>query len=272
MTNKYVIYKGSGGLIHMLGGLSYCVDWCNKNNHYLIIDVKNHTAYNRYFRDYFYLKFKNYTEDYKIIPDNLHFKNIPVENIEHIPIKYKRINNRTCYILGNNINIMKNLNDYDYKDTIKMYCGPGGHQHNLIIKYIRVNKNIYNMLKILYNSIHNCDIGIHFRNTDRKNNINEFISRIKKYNKKTIYLATDDYNALRNFKDRLLDYNIITLTTPYNAYGKNIHYNNDNKDELIMNILIDMYILLKLDIFIHSSNSQISKLILHMRKSNSIKI
>ncbi len=269
MINKYVIYKGSGGLIHMLGGLSYCADWCNRNNHYLIIDVKNHDAYKKYLKDYFYLEFKNYTEDYNVIPNDLHFKNISIDIIEKTNVVYKRNNNRTEYILGKDINIMIDLDTYDYNDKVKIYCGTGGSQYNLITKYVRVNLDICKILeKKDMSKINYCDIGVHFRNTDRKNDINEFVNRIKKYNKKTFYLATDDYYALEKFKNILPNYNIITLTTPYNANGKNIHYNNDNKDELIMNILIDMYILLKLDIFIHSSNSLVSKLILYMKKTN----
>ena len=36
--NKYIIYQGSGGLVHMLGGLVYCCDYIKKklfiNNRY----------------------------------------------------------------------------------------------------------------------------------------------------------------------------------------------------------------------------------------------
>ncbi len=28
--NKYIIYQGSGGLVHMLGGLVYCCEYINK--------------------------------------------------------------------------------------------------------------------------------------------------------------------------------------------------------------------------------------------------
>ena len=46
-------------------------------------------------------------------------------------------------------------------------------------------------------------VGIHFRNTDRSNDINKFINSVKIYKNKIIYLATDDYTALEQFKKKL---------------------------------------------------------------------
>ena len=37
--NKYIIYQGSGGLIHLLGGLVYCCEYVYKNRQYNLIII-----------------------------------------------------------------------------------------------------------------------------------------------------------------------------------------------------------------------------------------
>ena len=52
---NYVIYKGTEGLIHMLGGIVYCVHWCIENNHELLIDCKCNELFNLNFSEIFNL-------------------------------------------------------------------------------------------------------------------------------------------------------------------------------------------------------------------------
>ena len=51
--NYYVIYKGTGGLVHMLGGLVFSINYCIKYNNILVIDVISHTCYKHYLSDFF---------------------------------------------------------------------------------------------------------------------------------------------------------------------------------------------------------------------------
>ena len=69
--NKYIIYQGSGGLVHLLGGLVYCCNYVkNKNGYKLIIDIKNHQVFGNYFEN-IYINDDNikYSESYDIIED-----------------------------------------------------------------------------------------------------------------------------------------------------------------------------------------------------------
>jgi hypothetical protein len=111
-------------------------------------------------------------------------------------------------------------------------------------------------------------MGVHFRNTDIKNDINIIINTINKSSYKTIYLATDDYSAYELIKKECSNYNIIQFTKPINANGKAIHYADDNKYSLILNILIDIYYLYKADTFIPNLSSSVSRLINSMRENN----
>jgi|SaaInlV_165m_DNA_2_1040747.scaffolds.fasta_scaffold10445_4 hypothetical protein len=263
MSNKYVIYKGSGGLIHMLNGISYCADWCIKNNYILLIDVINHKAFQRKFSDYFYLNNISYIEDYNILPTNLPcFKNLSIDTIKNSQPIFKIINRCRSYWIKD-INVSQDLNNYT--DILKVYCGSGGNMNNLTTKYIRVNKTIKLSKYIRYKEEY---IGVHFRNTDRRNSIKLFIKEIQKYDIKKIYLATDDCHALKIFIKELPEYELSTYTTPIDANGKCIHFNHNDQDKLITNLLIDMYVLLKCNEFILSPNSLISKLLLYMRKTN----
>ena len=262
MSKKFVIYQGSGGLIHMLGGLVYTIDWCRIYKHHLIIDVKNHAFYKHKISDFFnIINFTDYSETYDIIPKNItHFSRIPLEYI---------MNNNAELTTGyylKNINVGKSLENDN--SVIKIYVGHGGNDRNNIVKYIRVKPDIIDIIK--QNRLSEKYIGVHFRNTDRVNNINEYINKINKYSKQTIYIATDDCTAFDRFTNSNKDNTLIQFTKPYNADGKPIHMNDPNKYELVMNILIDMYILVKAETFISSPSSLVSKLVEHMRNNTNI--
>jgi hypothetical protein len=261
--NKYIIYQGSGGLVHMLGGLVYCCDYINKQKNYLlIVDVKNHKAFLNSFNKYFVLKNIKYSEDYNDI--------IKVNNYHRINLDYFNNNNVEYNNDGythkyNNyyINIGISLEKINYNNNIKMYAGHGGNNHDNIIKYVKCNNDIKNKLKKY--KINEKYVGIHFRNTDRSNNINNFINKLKCYKNYKIYIATDDINSLNIFKKELKDYDILYYFEPYNANGKNIHFNDPDKDKIIMSILVDMYMLYNSNIFLDSPNSLVSKLVKKMR-------
>ncbi len=270
---KYCIYKGTGGLIHMLCGLIHCILWSIKNNHILIIDVKSHKCFNHKLSDFFELRNTDrlkYSEDYAIIEPNIKFNKLSMNTIRDYPnIEVDRgLNNNTHIYLLNNIKLRVSLDNYPKEQKVKMYAGPGCNSYPGIVKYIKVNNTIIEKIKSDYEDI-NDYIGVHFRNTDIKNNIDVIINEIKKYPKyRNVYLATDDYKAYDNFKKHLPNHNIYQYTKPINANGKPIHYNNDNKYILILNTLIDIYFLNKSDIFIPSMSSSISRLINYMREYN----
>ena len=56
-------------------------------------------------------------------------------------------------------------------------------------------------------------------------------------------------------KNELKDYNIFYYFEPYDVKGENIHFNDPDKDKVIMSILVDMYMLYHSDYFIDSPNS-----------------
>ena len=59
-------------------------------------------------------------------------------------------------------------------------------------------------------------------------------------------------------------------TKPIDSNGKGIHKFNSNKYEIIMNILIDMYMLIDINciVFIPSEESFVSQFIQFMKKNN----
>lgn len=266
----FVIYQGSGGVIHLLGGLVYCIEWCQKNNHHLIIDIKNHISFKNNFDDFFYIKqFTKYSYNYDIIPNNIkYFQGMPLERIKSINACRKK-DDKGRYLPGywiDNLSICCSLESYKRSDIIKMYVGHGGNMHFNIIRYIGVKPDIINICKEK-DQITSRFIGVHFRNTDRINDINTYINNIKKQKNKLIYLATDDSMAFDIFVLRLDTYEIIQYTKPFNGNGQPIHIVSNNMYEVILNLIIDMYMLLKCDIFIPSPASLVSKLITLMRNN-----
>ena len=266
MNNKYVIYKGTGGLIHMLCGLTYCIEWCILKSHFLIIDVKNHECFKHYLSDFFTIKnFNNYSENYNVINNSIKFANVNIKDIENC-INVERPDTNLYYISTptRDINIRVNLDNYNIKDVIKIYAGPGSCKPNKITKYISIKPEIYNI--IISKSTINNYMGVHFRNTDIVHDINQFINNIIKVdNIKSLYLATDDCTAYNIIKEKCPSHNIIQYTEPCNGNGKPIHYTETNKYNLVLNLLIDIYYLYKSDVFIQSPGSLVSAFVYDMR-------
>jgi hypothetical protein len=267
---KIVIYKASGGLIQMLYGLVYCIDYCINNNHVLLIDCINHEYFSYNLSDFFIINnFNDYSENYNIIPKELtHYKGIPIDFIS----KNNPIYNMIGGFWYNYVNVNVILENIDFDLPLKIYTGFGTKSNSMIAKYIRVKPNVINLCKYeiqFKKTIIEPYIGIHFRNTDRKHDINEYI--IPQYKDNIIYLATDDINSYKKLK--LFYTNIIQYTIPIDSMGEGIHKFNTNKYEVIMNILIDLYMLLDYNcvVFIPSTLSFVSQFIQYM-KTNKLTI
>lgn len=267
----YVVYKGSGGLIHMLCGLVYCISWCMQHGWHLVIDVSGHKCFLHNISDFFIInkKFKQHSENYDNVNINIKFKRLSLQKVidtRHIEIDRDLGNFTHFYRIGNH-DIRRSLDEYQQDEKLRVYAGPGGFSYVQILELLKVKPEITNMIKNL-KLIDGDYCGVHFRNTDRKNNIESFIKNIKNCSSIKIYLATDDAKAYAQLVHALPNHIIIQYKNPINAEGKPIHYMENDKYSLVISLLIDMYYLTHSKIFIESSDSLVSKLVLHMRKQH----
>jgi len=253
--SKYIIYKASGGLVHMLKGIHFCIQKATETNRKLIIDCANHSAFMMDFGRIFFIDDAslNYSDEY----DN----ECPVgDEIKNTPAKY--INGQ--YFIGElNISIV----DWDTENDVIIYGGAHG---NLKMKNIKVVQQIRDDLD-KENKITEKYIAGHFRNTDMKHDINEFINKIKEtINKtgiKTFYLATDDSTARDLIASELpAGITIIQNTVPPANIG-NLHYGSKDKYKQVYECLRDFYFILRADEFIPSRKSGMSRLAVEMRKN-----
>ena len=260
-TSKYLIYKATGGLAHMLGGLTIAISDANAHKRKLIIDCKNHPAFKSEFSKWFYIKgFNDYSEDYNLIPEDLTYNGIPVKQLEHLLPEYRH---GKYYI--KNINI-KNR-DHNFNDKVVVFASQSNNSDGILnIKVISSVKSEVQQLIPPQTPY----VSVHFRNTDIKNNIDKFVNNIKtlcgQKNIKHVYIATDDANAFDVFVKKLPTLNIVRSTIPQNCGGNNIHYHSDDKELLVKNCLIDIYMILKSNYFIPSINSGFSIWICKMIK------
>ena len=263
MNNKnYIIYKGTGGLFHNLGGLSKAIEIAKKENRILINDMFSHIRENYKFHlkfeDFFIINdntFEHYN-NYDMLPKNIMFKKLNLEQIIRIsPNKMK--GNSYFYNEHDLTNIKKN------NDRLIIFSG----YNSYITSGIISNNSVYNQLKN-EDKITEPYLSIHFRNTDMKHNIDKFISIAKtvinKTSIKTIYLASDDNLAYETFKKNIPDINIIRKTIPDNSKEGGIHYVAEDKNKQMYECLRDIYYILHSAIFIPSQKSAYSRSIINM--------
>jgi len=266
--DKFIIYKATGGLVHMLSGLLYTIEQSIKMDRILIIDTMNSELFNNYLLDFFCITADTlrYSENYDLIPTKYisHDSLIKLKN----PSYWAQ---NGIYKLNNEI-ITINIEEKK-KENIIIFAGTSGrYPSNNILK---VNKNIMTKLKET-NIPKEQFISIHFRNTDIHNDIQTFANLINKTammnNITLIYLATDDHSAYDIFKNKLNDnLNLIQYIVPCNYNGKGIHFGNPDKKTVIYNALLDMYVILHSTFFIPSKNSGFSKYLINMiNKKNNI--
>lgn len=267
-SKKYIIYKGTGGLVHMLCGLDKAIKIAINEKRILVIDTIKHACFKSNLSDYFIINEKNLIieENYDSIIDN-NYKGLKLEEIRDAYPKCKG----QSYLV-NDVDITSlNLNS---NDKILVYAGCG---YKTFIKKIKLKNEIINNIKEKFKCYNNVNyIAIHFRNTDMKNDIEGFIKKIKNHkfndekNNKVnlIFLATDDHKAFNIFKKRIQEYKWFRVVIPENHNGENLHYHVKNKKELVLNTLYDMYMILNSRFFIPSFNSGISKWCIEMIKDN----
>lgn len=276
--DKFFIYKGSGGLFHMIGSLYTCCFFAKYSKRILIIDTHNHPAFNIDFNEIFYLKGIEYYTTYNIIPKHIKYANgISISKLSKTSIKFCR--KYKTYFFDN-----KKLSSLPYSDDIPVIVKASiGNKYTP--KHIKNSIHIYIkphiMTQIKKKIIKEPYIGIHFRNTDIKSNINDFYTKIQDaidINPKIniLFLATDNYNSIQLFKNKFSNKNIITFNKIKEPNVKNIHYLNKKvlnkynmtKKDQIIDVLIDVYLLYKSTIFIPSKKSGVSKYVIKIRDTN----
>jgi hypothetical protein len=246
----------------MLIQINNAVEICKITNRKLIIDCYSGSFCND-FNKYFKILNIEYYTNYDILKSENIINNIDRiinSNVNYINGEYfiddKKVNYKKddIILLEDQVIIMTSI-DINFKNN------------NQIV----VNKSIVDEIK-KKGKIDNY-IGVHYRNTDMKHDMSDFIHMINKninlYGLNKIYLSTDDHTAKKRLES-LLDskYEIIQFTEPIDNNGKNIHYGNPNKDEVIMNSLIDIYYLVKSNIFIPSVKSSFSKKVSKIREND----
>lgn len=267
---KYLIYKGTGGLVHMLNGIQSAVNLCKLEKRELIIDTEQLTAFKKKFSEYFFIYDKeiNYYTGYDKIDLNLEYKGIEIKDIIWRKAQFR---DGKYYLEKSDICIQKHHNDNN-NDKIRMYAG----HSNTFIENIRLKNNI--LYKIFDSTIEIIEkykkyISVHFRNTDMKNSISEFIYKINeasvKYKINNIFIATDDSKAFDTFVNYLPNLNFFRIHEAEDCgENKNIHYHYKDKDYLIMSILKDIFVIINSQYFIPSKNSGVSQWIKFQKNSD----
>lgn len=84
---KYVIFKGTGGLAHMLKMLSQIITIAKEENRYIAIFCKNIN-----FCDYFKIEDASlqYTDKCDIFSENAKFKGLPIQRVKDLRTKYTK--------------------------------------------------------------------------------------------------------------------------------------------------------------------------------------
>jgi len=248
---KYLIYKISGGLNHMLIQINRAIHLSKLTNRVLFIDT-NDQAFKHNFSDFFHIENFEYYTDLTIL-DKFEIEGLNDHIRYHSPTNYYLVEGK---ILESEFSKLVKLED-DFVFVTWINCTED------IEWNIKLNEDIKGKLKD--NLFSGKYLGVHFRNTDMKHDISVIFDKIKaKPEYDNIYLATDDFYAYDKFKLEFPNKHIIQYTIPYklekgNPGNKNIHYSNPDKDEVIYNALLDMYMLIHATEFIPSPKSSFSR-------------
>lgn len=262
-NNKYLIYKGSGGLAHNLRGLSRAIDYCNRTKRKLVIDMHRHSGFGvNYFRIFLNNNKLSWYDSYDIIPPTLKYKGYTLDQLAKAPFGLSK---HGYTLSGNVISVL----DFNNRDDIVIYAGSGSSTVP-INRNIQINGDIVKMLKN-EQPINDKYISVHFRNTDKSNNIGLFIKKIDQLIRNTkintLYLASDYYEAYDILKKKFNQLNIVRKTIPPKGIH-NLHYGSKDKFKQIYDSIVDIYYIAQSSYFIPSINSGYSLLIIGLINGN----
>lgn len=274
---KYILYYSNGGLVHNLSMINLQIQLAKKYNRTLLIYSKFKNQFKNDFDDIFYiddpeLKYKT-DKDLDNVDGELLINN-------EIPFKhYKDIEA--------NWDIVPSTMAFRYKDKTFLGIDHDKDQSDVdiviykhLIGDVRSKTNIKirpNILRQIYSKTINTPyIGVHFRNTDHKNNIEDSFEQIHEQIKKhkhikTLFLATDDNSSVDEFRnefndkiERFINYNNIDN---YGAPIHNIDMPYNKKLQQHVDALTDMYLLYKSNVFIPCINGSWQYFIQAARKN-----
>jgi hypothetical protein len=252
----------------MLGGIFYCVEIAKKREMFLIIDSLSADEFKMNFSDIFIFKNNiSYSDKYDAIPKNYTYKGYSIEDIKNYSVKYSRLGGLGQYSIFDSYFI----SNTPKVEKITIFAGPRKIKklHGLKVTE-KVKKEVVEKA-----SIPEKYISVHFRNTDRKNDLSLFIkkikSAIKRYKINTIYLASDDYCTFYIIKKEIKNITLIRNTIPPRNIHS-LHYSSKDKYEdkykQVVDCLVDIYVILNSNVFIPSYNSGLSRFIINMIKNN----
>lgn len=231
------------------------------SNRHLVIDC-NALAFSNDFGKYFYIPNVEYSTTMQVM---LMDSSVDKKDVDPYLKSKARCISGTGYMLEDML-ITRSAKDIINSTNNVEYCSWITGVPDNIEWFIRVNKNVSRFLGKY--KVPSPYVGIHFRNTDMKSEIDMFFEEVLKYKgkTKTAYLASDDYHAIDKFRDAIgSEFEFITFTRPSDYKGKSVHYSNANKDEVILTALLDMLILSKADYFVPTKKSSFSKAVMGIR-------
>jgi hypothetical protein len=250
---KYIVFKATGGLNHMLIQLNNCINLAKATKRHLIIDTINDLCFKNDFNKYFFIPDFDYSTNYDILKND--------ENINYN--SEEKYLNSICMCLIKTSFVLEDkpvsLSKEEIINSNEQIIYVAWVDNYINRKWeIKVNSKIKN--KIIKHKVSGIYTGVHFRNTaPYLNDINIFTEIIKKIGIKKVYIASDDHNAFKNFKKLLgHEYCIVQNYTAPDLQGNQIHYCNEDKNDVIMSILIDMYNLIYSKEFVGSAYSGVS--------------
>lgn len=233
----------------MLRGIVFCIQKSKETNRKLIIDTHHHSAFKIDFSRIFFITDLEFSDTYDGCPVS-----------DEIQNRMPRCNQGRYWLLDKNITDV----DWNTSDDVIVYAGTGSKSNYKQIKVVETIKKELDQEK----KINGKYIAGHFRNTDIRNDIEEFIGRVKEAMHKTgitlFYLATDDSTALEKIENAIPNIHIVQHTFPPPNI-RNLHYDSKDKYKQVYECLRDIYFLLPSDVFIRSYKTGMSDLIIDMR-------
>lgn len=252
--SKFIICKPRGGMIDILSLIIMSLKYAVKFNRILIIDTRKSLHFKDGFFKYFNTQNKNiYINNIDDLYNKLYLTKKWINYAHFDPFIHfnKTINLNMKYIdnvlLFGNDNITIKLD----KDIIYFF-------NNFCINKIILD-NFQNKLSLLPKDY----ISVHIRNTDYKSNVDLFIKKnYEIFNNNEIFLATDDINSIKKFKNKFKNiYSFAKFTEStkkyYNRTNGGIHFiirNNIEHENFNIDTFTDFLLLANSKEFFFSCN------------------
>ena len=248
---KFVLCRPQGGLNDIFCQIEKCCQYADKFGRIVVVDTAYEKSENFWdtFSNYFVSKQERLLLDAQTLSPILKLSSLHPRELKGMLDLYEfeyGDKARICVIEGVTVDLTFDFTrDYE-EDVLLHHQAGGGLESKKLAKRISINENTMGALVTRLNLLPDYFDAVHVRHTDLQSNCEAAIQHFKIENSKALFVATDNFEVLQEFRRELGSDRIYSFSAFPNVSGQTLHkrrYNDIEVAAINRDAILDLFTL-----------------------------